>query len=142
MTESVEERFSGAATLKSVAKLAALFGLAALAAKHALSLTWHAEGSALDLYPPAAGWSTLTGVIALVLLVGFAVSSLVGSASPGVVGFEDLVHESAGAGEQGDQAPRPCGRDLPPTPPNWKSPAFAGLSASWGAGVVPFVVPI
>jgi predicted ferric reductase len=112
---SVEDRFSGAATLKSVANLAALFGLAAwaanlvlasrirpverafgglehlyrlhrrvgvlvvvLAATHALFLTLHAGGSALDLYLPAAGWGTFTGVIALVLLIGFVVTSLVG----------------------------------------------------------------
>ena len=112
---SVEDRFSGAATLKSVANLAALFGLAAwaanlvlasrirpverafgglehlyrlhrrvgvvvvvLAATHALFLTLHAGGSALDLYLPAAGWSTFTGVVALVLLVGLVATSLVG----------------------------------------------------------------
>ena len=115
MAGSVEERFSGAATLKSVANLAALFGIAAwaanlvlasrfrpverafgglehlyrlhrrvgvlvvvLAATHALFLTLHAGGSALDLYLPAAGWSTFTGVIALVVLVGLVVTSLVG----------------------------------------------------------------
>jgi predicted ferric reductase len=49
-----------------------------LAATHALFLTLHAGGSALDLYLPAAGWGTFTGVIALVLLVGFVVTSLVG----------------------------------------------------------------
>ena len=112
---SVEARFSGAATLKSVANLAALFGIAAwaanlvlasrirpverafgglehlyrvhrrvgvlvvvLVATHALFLTLHAGADALDLYLPAAGWSTFTGVIALVLLVGLVVTSLVG----------------------------------------------------------------
>ena len=115
---SVEDRFSGVATLKSVANLAALFGIAAwaanlvlasrirpveraiggleqlyglhrrvgvlvvvLAATHALFLTLHAGGSSLDLYLPAAGWSTFTGVIALVLLVGLVVTSLVGRVS-------------------------------------------------------------
>ena len=115
MAGSVEDRFSGAATLKSVANLAVLFGIAAwaanlvlasrirpverafgglehlyrlhrrvgvlvvaLAATHALVLTLHAGGSALDLYVPAAGWSTFTGVIALVLLVGLVAASLVG----------------------------------------------------------------
>jgi hypothetical protein len=48
------------------------------AATHALSLTLHAGGSPPDLYLPAAGWSTFTGVIALVLLVGLVVTSLVG----------------------------------------------------------------
>jgi predicted ferric reductase len=112
---SVEDRFGGVATLKSVANLAALFGIAAwaanlvlasrirpieravggleqlyrlhrrvgilvvvLAATHALFLMLHAGGSALDLYLPAAGWGTFTGVIALVLLIGFVVTSLVG----------------------------------------------------------------
>ena len=115
MAGSVEDRFSGIATLKSVANIAALFGIAAwaanlvlssrvrpverafgglehlyrlhrrvgvlvvvLAATHALFLTLHAGGSALDLYLPAAGWSTFTGVIALVLLVGLVATSLVG----------------------------------------------------------------
>ena len=115
MAGSVEDRFSGVATLKSVANLAALFGIAAwaanlvlasrirpverafgglehlyrlhrrvgvlvvvLVATHALFLTLHAGGDALDLYLPAAGWSTFTGVIALVLLVGLVVMSLVG----------------------------------------------------------------
>jgi predicted ferric reductase len=115
MAGSVEDRFSGVATLKSVANLAALFGIAAwaanlvlasrirpieravggleqlyrlhrrvgilvvvLAATHALFLMLHAGGSALDLYLPAAGWGTFTGVIALVLLIGFVVTSLVG----------------------------------------------------------------
>ena len=118
MAGSVEDRFSGSATLKSVANLAALFGIAAwaanlvlasrirpveralgglehlyrlhrrvgvlvviLAATHALFLTLHAGGSALDLYLPAAGWSTFTGVIALLLLVGLVVTSLVGRLS-------------------------------------------------------------
>ena len=112
---SVDDRFGGVATLKSVANLAALFGIAAwaanlvlasrirpieravggleqlyrlhrrvgilvvvLAATHALFLMLHAGGSALDLYLPAAGWGTFTGVIALVLLIGFVVTSLVG----------------------------------------------------------------
>ena len=118
MAGSVEDRFSGVATLKSVANLAALFGIAAwaanlvlasrirpveraiggleqlyrlhrrvgmlvvvLVATHALFLTLHAGGSALDLYLPAAGWGTFTGVIALVLLVGLVVTSLVGRLS-------------------------------------------------------------
>ena len=118
MAGSVEDRFSGAATLKSVANLAALFGIAAwaanlvlasrirpverafgglehlyglhrrvgvlvvaLAATHALFLTLHAGGSALDLYAPAAGWSTFTGVIALALLVGLVVTTVVGRLS-------------------------------------------------------------
>jgi predicted ferric reductase len=112
---SLEDRFSGIVTLKSVANLVALFGIAAwavnlvlasrirpveramgglehlyrlhrlvgllvvaLATMHALCLTLHAGWSALDLYLPAAGWGTFTGVIALVLLVGFVVTSLVG----------------------------------------------------------------
>ena len=111
---SVEDRFRGAATLKSVANLAALFGIAAwaanlvlasriraveraigglehlyrlhrrvgllvvvLAATHTLFLTLYAGGSELDLYLPAAGWSPFIGVIALVLLVGLVVTSLV-----------------------------------------------------------------
>jgi predicted ferric reductase len=115
---SPEHRFSGIATLKSVANLAALFGIASwaanlvlasrirpieravggleqlylvhrrvgvlvvvLAATHAIFLTLHAGGSALDLYLPSAGWSTFSGVIALVLLVGFVVTSLVGRLS-------------------------------------------------------------
>jgi predicted ferric reductase len=114
MAGSVEDRFAGVATLKSVANLAALFGIAAwaanlalasrirpveraigglehvyrlhrrlgllvvfLAATHAVFLTLHAGRGALDLYLPAAGWSTFTGVIALVLLIGFAATSLV-----------------------------------------------------------------
>jgi predicted ferric reductase len=115
MAGSVEDRFSGVATLKSVANLAALFGIAAwaanlvlasrirpverafgglehlyrvhrrvgvlvvvLAVTHVVFLTLHAGGDALDLYVPAAGWSTFTGVIALVVLVGLVVVSLVG----------------------------------------------------------------
>ena len=115
MAESVQDRFSGVATLQSVANLAALFGIAAwaanlvlasrirpveraagglenlyglhrrvgvlvvvLATTHALFLTLHAGGSALDLYLPAAGWSIFTGVIALVLLIGFVVTSIAG----------------------------------------------------------------
>jgi predicted ferric reductase len=115
MAGSVEDRFSGVATLKSVANLAALFGIAAwaanlvlasrirpveralgglahlyrlhrrvgvlvviLAATHAVFLTLHEAGNALDLYVPAAGWGTFTGVIALVLLIGFVVTSLIG----------------------------------------------------------------
>ena len=115
MAGSVEARFSGAATLKSVANLAALVSMAAwaanlllasrirpveraigglehlyrlhrrvgvlvviLAATHALFLTLHAGANALDLYLPAAGWGTFTGVIALVLLIAFVVTSLVG----------------------------------------------------------------
>jgi predicted ferric reductase len=111
----VEDRFTGSAILKSVANLAALFGIAAwaanlvlasrirpveralggldhlyrlhrrvgvliviLAATHVLFLTLHEAGDALDLYVPAAGWATFTGVIAFVLLVGFAVTSLIG----------------------------------------------------------------
>jgi predicted ferric reductase len=118
MAGSVEDRFSGVATLKSVANLAALVGIAAwaanlvlasrirpverafgglehlyrqhrrvgalvvvLAVTHALFLTLHAEGSALDLYLPAAGWSTFTGVIALVLLVALVAASVVGRVS-------------------------------------------------------------
>ena len=114
MAGSVEDRFSGSATLKSVANLAALFGIAAwaanlvlagrispveralgglehvyrlhrrvgvlvvvLAATHALFLTLHAGGGALDLYLPAAGWSTFTGVIALLLLLGLVVTTVV-----------------------------------------------------------------
>jgi predicted ferric reductase len=115
MAGSVADRFSGIAILKSVANLAALFGIAAwaanlvlasrigpveralgglehlyrlhrrvgvlvviLAATHVLFLTLHEAGDALDLYVPAAGWATFTGVIAFVLLVGFVVTSLVG----------------------------------------------------------------
>jgi predicted ferric reductase len=115
MVGSAEDRFSGVATLKSVANLGALFGIAAwaanlvlasrirplerafggldhlyrlhrrvgelvvvLAATHALFLGLHAGGSALDLYLPTAGWSTFSGVIALALLVGLVVTSLVG----------------------------------------------------------------
>src|SRR5215207_2787390 len=115
---SLEARFSGIGMLKSVANLAALFGIASwaanlvlasrirpveravggleqlyllhrrvgvlvvvLAATHAVFLTLHAGGSALDLYLPSAGWSTFSGVIALVLLIGFVVASLVGRLS-------------------------------------------------------------
>jgi predicted ferric reductase len=118
MAGSVEDRFSGSATLKSVANLAALFGIAAwaanlvlasrirpveralgglehlyglhrrvgvlvvvLAGTHAVFLTLHAGGSALDLYVPAAGWETFTGVVALVALVALVVTSLVGRVS-------------------------------------------------------------
>jgi len=112
---AVADRFSGAATLKSVANLAALFAIAAwaanlvlasrvrpieravgglerlyglhrrvgvlvvvLAVTHAVFLALHAEGDALDLFLPAAGWSTFLGVVALALLIGFVVASLVG----------------------------------------------------------------
>src|SRR5215208_3350319 len=118
MVGAVEDRFSGNATLKSVANLAAFFAVAAwaanlvlasrvrpieravggleqlyvlhrrlgvivvvLAAIHAAFLTLHAGGSALDLYLPSAGWSTFSGVIALLLLIGFVVASLVGRLS-------------------------------------------------------------
>jgi hypothetical protein len=67
--------------LKSVANLAARrvgVLVVVFAATPALSLTLHAGGSPPDLYLPAAGWSTFTGVIALVLLVGLVVTSLVG----------------------------------------------------------------
>jgi predicted ferric reductase len=49
-----------------------------LAATHMLLLTLHAWGDALDLYLPSSGWSRFSGVVALVLLVGFVVASLVG----------------------------------------------------------------
>jgi predicted ferric reductase len=49
-----------------------------LAATHVLFLTLHEAGDALDLYVPAAGWATFSGMIAFVLLVGFVVTSLVG----------------------------------------------------------------
>ena len=49
-----------------------------LAATHVLFLTLHAAGDALDLYLPAAGWATFSGVIAFLLLIGLAVTSLVG----------------------------------------------------------------
>jgi predicted ferric reductase len=52
-----------------------------LATIHAVFLTLHAGGSALDLYLPSAGWSTFSGVVALVLLIGFVVASLVGRLS-------------------------------------------------------------
>jgi len=115
---SPDDRFSGNATLKSVANLAAFFAVAAwaanlvlasrlrpieravgglqqlyvlhrrvgvivvvLAATHAVFLTLHASGSALDLYLPSAGWSTFSGVVALLLLIGFVVASLVGRLS-------------------------------------------------------------
>jgi predicted ferric reductase len=48
-----------------------------LAVTHAVFLALHAEGDALDLFLPAAGWSTFLGVVALVLLIGFVVASLV-----------------------------------------------------------------
>jgi predicted ferric reductase len=113
MAGPLDERFSGIATLKSVANLTALFGIAAwavnlvlasrirpveraigglehlyrlhrrlglsvvaLATAHVLFLTLHAEGDALGLYLPSAGWGTFTGVIAFVLLLGFVVASL------------------------------------------------------------------
>jgi predicted ferric reductase len=50
----------------------------ALAAIHAALLAVHAGGDALDLYLPSAGWSTFSGVIALVLLIGFVVASVAG----------------------------------------------------------------
>ena len=115
MVGSVQERFSGTATLKSIANLAAFFAIAAwavnlvlatrvrpveravgglehlyrlhrrigilvvvLAVTHVLFLSLHAWGSALDLYLPSEGWSRFSGVVALVLLVGFVVASLVG----------------------------------------------------------------
>jgi predicted ferric reductase len=128
---SLDERFGGNATLKSVANLAALFGIAAwaatlvlasrirpleralggldqlyvvhrrlgilvvvLAVTHALFLTLHAGGSALDLYLPSEGWSTFSGVIALVLLTGFVVTSVLGR-----LGYQTfvLVQRLAGA---------------------------------------------
>jgi predicted ferric reductase len=52
-----------------------------LAVAHVFFLTAHAAGEALDLYLPSAGWGTFTGVIALVLLLGFVVASLVGGLS-------------------------------------------------------------
>ena len=118
MVGSLEDRFSGDATLKSVANLAAFFAVAAWAANlvlasrvrpieravggleqlyvlhrrvgvivvvlaviHAVFLTLHAGGSALDLYLPSAGWSMFSGVVAIVLLIGFVVASLVGRLS-------------------------------------------------------------
>ena len=45
---------------------------------HAVFLTLHAQGSALELYLPAAGWPTFAGVIALVALISAVVSSLLG----------------------------------------------------------------
>jgi Amidohydrolase len=49
-----------------------------LAATHVLFLTLHAWGDALDLYLPSSGWSRFSGVVALVLPVGFVVASLIG----------------------------------------------------------------
>jgi predicted ferric reductase len=48
-----------------------------LVAIHVVFLTLYSTGDAVDLYLPTAGWETFTGVIALVLLVGFVVASLV-----------------------------------------------------------------
>ena len=49
-----------------------------LGVTHASFLTLHAGGNAPDLYLPSAGWSTFSGVIALVLLIGFVAASLAG----------------------------------------------------------------
>jgi predicted ferric reductase len=49
-----------------------------LAVTHVLFLSLHQWGSALDLYLPSSGWSTFSGVIALVLLIGSIVATLVG----------------------------------------------------------------
>ena len=49
-----------------------------LAVTHVVFLTLHAGGNALDLYLPSAGWSTFSGVIALVLLIGLVAASLAG----------------------------------------------------------------
>lgn len=52
-----------------------------LAATHVVFLTLYTGGSALDLYLPSAGWSTFSGVVAFVLLIGFVVTSLIGRVS-------------------------------------------------------------
>ena len=49
-----------------------------LAVVHAVFLTLHAQGDAIELYLPAAGWPTFTGVISLVALIAAVVSSLLG----------------------------------------------------------------
>ncbi len=49
-----------------------------LAVTHVVFLTLYAGGGALDLYLPSAGWSTFSGVVALLLLIGFVVTSLIG----------------------------------------------------------------
>ena len=50
----------------------------ALVVVHAVFLTLHAGGHALDLYLPSAGWAVFLGVVALVALIVAVVSSLVG----------------------------------------------------------------
>ena len=52
-----------------------------LAVTHAVFLTLHAQGDALDLYLPAAGWPTFTGVVALAALIAAVVSSVLGRLS-------------------------------------------------------------
>src|SRR4051794_4597431 len=48
-----------------------------LAVDHAVFLSLYARGDALDLYLPSAGWSTFSGVIALLALLGLVSASLV-----------------------------------------------------------------
>lgn len=52
-----------------------------LSVTHVVFLTLYKGGSALDIYLPSAGWSVFSGVVALVLLIGFAVTSLIGRVS-------------------------------------------------------------
>jgi len=52
-----------------------------LAITHVVFLTLYTGANALDLYLPSAGWSIFSGVVALVLLLGFVVTSLIGRVS-------------------------------------------------------------
>jgi predicted ferric reductase len=52
-----------------------------LAVTHVVFLSLHAQGKALELYLPSAGWPTFAGVIALVMLIGSVASSILGHLS-------------------------------------------------------------
>lgn len=74
---------------RAIGGLDALYGMhrrlgvlvVVLAAIHVVFLTLYTGANALDLFMPSAGWSIFSGVVAIVLLIGFVVSSLIGRLS-------------------------------------------------------------
>ena len=76
------------------------------------SLTLHTGGGALDLYLPSAGWSTFSGVVAFVLLIGFVAASW-----PAVSATRGSCSSSASSARRSCSArstPSPCGAPRPP----------------------------
>jgi predicted ferric reductase len=72
---TVERAFGGLERLYLLHRRLGLL-VVVLAVTHVVFLSLYTGADALDLYLPAAGWSTFSGVVALVLLIGSVVASL------------------------------------------------------------------